>query len=115
MEASDLEVGFTANGHTGSELRGIDFRRYATPVASIGAVRAWSDNMIVENVSATDSAYAGITAIGENITITNSTMSNNGASADTPTKPTASAGPATSRTTTTPRPSTSAGKPAGSR
>jgi parallel beta-helix repeat protein len=79
VEASDLEVGFTANGHTGSELRGIHFRRYATPVASIGAVRAWSNNMIVENVAATDSAYAGITAIGENITIINSTMSNNGA------------------------------------
>jgi hypothetical protein len=79
VEASDLEIGFTANGHTGSELRGIHFRRYATPVASIGAVRAWSDNMIVENVSVTDSAYAGISAIGENVTIINSTMSNNGA------------------------------------
>jgi hypothetical protein len=78
VEASDLEIGFTANGHTGSELRGIHFRRYATPVGSIGAVRAWSNNMIVENVAATDSAYGGISVVGENVAIINSTMSNNG-------------------------------------
>lgn len=75
VAASDLMTGFTANGHTGTQLKGIHFRRYATPVNTIAAVRAWSDNMVVENVSVEDSAYAGISAIGNNVTVRNSTMS----------------------------------------
>ncbi|HTO00878.1 MAG TPA: right-handed parallel beta-helix repeat-containing protein, partial [Microthrixaceae bacterium] len=78
VEASTLEIGANVNGHAGSALRGLEFKRYATSVKNIAAVRAWSDNMIVENVTATDNAYAGISTIGNNISVLNSTMSRNG-------------------------------------
>ena len=66
------------NSATGSVLRGVGVRHYATPLNQLAAIRAYSDRLQFENVHVDGNAAAGLSVIGTDTVIRNSTFLDNG-------------------------------------
>lgn len=78
VEASTLNWAFYFNGATGSTLRDVRVRRYATPKSNMAAIRAYGDGVTLDGVVVEDNAFAGISAMGSNITIRDVVSRRNG-------------------------------------
>jgi hypothetical protein len=77
VEASTLSVALTIRGN-GSTVQGIGFRRYATPISSNAAVRAWADDLTITNAVFQDNALSGLSLVGNGSTVRNSLFEGNG-------------------------------------
>jgi hypothetical protein len=78
VEASDLPYGLTLRRAHGSVVRGLVFRRYATPVPDHGAVRGYSDDLLFENNHFSQNASAGLGIVGDRVRVFHNTASDNG-------------------------------------
>ncbi len=78
VEGSDLNWAVYLNRSDGSSVSGITVRRYATPVSNMAAVRAYANNLRLDNLVIEDNAYMGVSAIGRNIALDHVTTRNNG-------------------------------------
>jgi hypothetical protein len=77
VRASDIGYAMTIRSD-GSVLRGIGFRRYATAVHDMAAVRITGTNNQLENLVASDNATTGLGVFGHNATVRNVTVQRNG-------------------------------------
>jgi hypothetical protein len=77
VRASDLGIGLTVVG-SGTVVRGIGIRRYATSVPDMGTVRIAASGVTLENVVVSDNATQGVTAWAANTTLRKVTAINNG-------------------------------------
>lgn len=78
VEASVRSEALHLNKANSSIVRGIGVKHYATPTDRFGAVRGYADNLLFENVVFLQNAAAGVSLIGSNITVRNSTSESNG-------------------------------------
>jgi hypothetical protein len=78
VRASTLTDALYVNRGNGSKILGLGFRRYATPVARMGAVKAYADDVLVENSVFADNALAGLSLNGTDIMVRSSSMIRNG-------------------------------------
>jgi nitrous oxidase accessory protein NosD len=78
VEGSALPWGIYLNRADHSSVRDIEVRRYATPISNMAAVRAYADDLVIDNLTVTDNAYMGLSAIGERIAISDSRSIDNG-------------------------------------
>jgi hypothetical protein len=78
VELSARPTGLYFNGADGSSLRGVGVRHYATPLNQVAAVRAFGNRIEFENVVVEQNAAAGVSIIGSNGVIRNSTFRENG-------------------------------------
>ncbi len=78
IEGSDLNWGIYFNRANGSSVDGITVRRYATTHSNLAAVRAFGDRLDLANLVVEDNAYKGISAIGNDISLTQVTSRRNG-------------------------------------
>jgi hypothetical protein len=77
VEAAVLGEALTVRGD-GSAVVGLGFRHYATNVNRLGAVRAWSDDLVITDNVFVDNAAAGLSVIGTDSTVTRNRMERNG-------------------------------------
>ncbi|MCW2526171.1 MAG: putative sortase-sorted surface protein [Pseudonocardiales bacterium] len=77
VRASDLGIAMTVNS-ANSSIRGIGFRRYATAVPDMGAIRVLGANAVVENDIVSEMATTGISMLKTNQKVTHVTLMNNG-------------------------------------
>jgi parallel beta-helix repeat protein len=77
VRASDLGIAMTLNSAY-SSIRGIGFRRYATAVPDMGAIRVLGANAVLENDIVSDMATTGISMLKTNQKVTHVTLRNNG-------------------------------------
>jgi parallel beta helix pectate lyase-like protein len=78
VEATRLAEALYLNRANGSTVRGIGFRRYATPLLRYGAVKGFADDLVFENVVVADTATTGLQVNGTNVTVRRSTVVRNG-------------------------------------
>ncbi len=78
VEGSSLGWGIYLNKAHGSSLRNITVQRYATPYTHMAAVRAYSNDLVLDGVTARLNAYMGISVIGDRVDIVNSVADRNG-------------------------------------
>lgn len=78
VEASTLTEAIYINGGTGSIVRGIGIRRYATPIERYGTVKAFADDVTLENLVVADNAVRGIGVQGTDVTLSHDTVTDNG-------------------------------------
>jgi len=78
VRSSDLDEALYFNQGDGSSLRGIGVRRYAVPHSRMGAVKAYADDMLIQDVAIVDNSTTGLSMDGARITVRNSTVSRNG-------------------------------------
>ncbi len=78
VRASTLTEAYYINNGDGSKILGVGFRKYATPVARMGMVKAYADSVLVENSVFADSALAGLSIHGAGITIRSCSFIRNG-------------------------------------
>ncbi len=78
VEASDLSYAIYLNKAHGSRLTNLTVRRYGTEGRHMAAIRAYSDNIVVDGVKSELNAYSGLSAIGERIVVRDSTFKDNG-------------------------------------
>lgn len=67
LEGSDLNWAIYLNHADGSSVSGITARRYATPSTNMAAIRAYADDLLLEDLVVEQNAYMGVSAIGANI------------------------------------------------
>jgi trimeric autotransporter adhesin len=77
VRATDLAEAITIRSG-GSVLRGIGVRRYATSLPKMATVKVVAGNVTVENLTVTDSATTGLSALANHITFKHVTSSDNG-------------------------------------
>ena len=78
VEASDLRDALFLNAANGSIVRGLGFQQYATTRDLLGAVKGYASSLRFENDVFSQNAFAGLSIIGDNITVLNNTMNENG-------------------------------------
>ena len=78
VEASSLTEALYINGGDGSQILGIGVRRYATPLARYGAVKAFANDVLLENVHVADNATEGVGLQGSRITLNQISVQRNG-------------------------------------
>lgn len=78
IEASTKSWALYLNDADGSALTDITVRRFATPSAQLAAIRVHSDDVHVSGVISELNAAAGLSAMGDRITIIDSRFSDNG-------------------------------------
>lgn len=78
VEASDLSFALYLNKAHGSRLTDFTVRRYGTEGRHMAAIRAYSDNIVVDGVKSELNAYSGFSAIGNGIVVRDSTFKDNG-------------------------------------
>lgn len=78
VEASARSWALYFNEAHGSRLRDVTVRRYATQGRDMAAIRLYSNDLVVAGVVSELNAFSGISAIGSNIVIRDSRMSENG-------------------------------------
>jgi len=78
VRASTLAEALYLNHAHGSVVRGIGFRRYATPLKRYGTVKGFGDNLVFENVVIADNATDGLKVSGTGITVRRSSLLRNG-------------------------------------
>jgi parallel beta-helix repeat protein len=78
VEASDIGWGMYFNKADGSSLTNITLRRFATERRNMAALRVYSNNVTISGVVVRDSARMGLSVIGSNIRVSDSTFNGNG-------------------------------------
>ncbi|MFN8076555.1 MAG: PKD domain-containing protein [Kineosporiaceae bacterium] len=78
VRVADLPEALYINKGNGSAIRGIGFRRYATPIARMGMVKAYADDVTVSDSVFSDSSLSGLSLNGARATITRSLFERNG-------------------------------------
>jgi parallel beta-helix repeat protein len=78
VEVSARPWALYLNLATGSVVRGIGIRHYATPQSQIAALRAYSDNLQLENLVVEWNASIGVSVIGRDAAVRSSTLRHNG-------------------------------------
>lgn len=78
IAATTLAEALYLHGADGSVVRGIGFRRYATPIKRLGAVKGYANNLTFENNVFADTALAGLSLRGSNITVRHNAFLRNG-------------------------------------
>ena len=78
VEAATRTEAIYVNRGAGSVIRGIGIRRYATPLNRYGAVKAFADGVVVENVHVLDTATRGIGIDGRGVIVRAATVSGHG-------------------------------------
>jgi parallel beta-helix repeat protein len=78
VRASDLAEAIYLNHATGSVVRGLGVRRYATPVLRYGTVKAFGDGTRLQDLVVEDSATVGIGIRGTGVTVDHTTVRRQG-------------------------------------
>jgi hypothetical protein len=78
VDAAVLDSGLYVNKGSGSVVRGIGLRRFATSLNQYGTLKAFADNMTVENVVVQDTAARGLGVSGAGVTLRNVTVTGAG-------------------------------------
>ncbi|MGI8330594.1 right-handed parallel beta-helix repeat-containing protein [Actinomadura scrupuli] len=78
VEASVLSEALYLHGADGSVVRGIGFRRYATPIKRMGAVKGYANDLLFENDVFADTALTGLSIRGSRITVRRNAFLRNG-------------------------------------
>jgi hypothetical protein len=78
VRASDIAEAIYLNHATGSVVRGLGVRRYATPILRYGTVKAFGDNTRLQDLVVEDSATVGIGVGGTGVTIDHTTVRRSG-------------------------------------
>ncbi|NJP25603.1 right-handed parallel beta-helix repeat-containing protein [Microbispora hainanensis] len=78
VRASTLAEALYLNLAHGSSVLGIGFRRYATPLKRMGAVKGYGNDMTFENDVFADTAVAGLSILGDRIVVRHNAMLRNG-------------------------------------
>lgn len=78
VDATTLAEALYLNHADGSVVRGLGFRRYATPINRMGAVKGYADNLRFENNVFADTALTGLSITGAGIIVDRNTFSRNG-------------------------------------
>lgn len=78
VEASDLRWAFHFLRAHGSSLTDVTVRRYATEARHMGAIRAHSNDLVIDRVTSELNARVGISAIGSRIVVRDSRFVDNG-------------------------------------
>lgn len=78
VAVSDLDNGLYVNKGDGSVVRGIGLRRFGTSQDQYGTLKAFANNVTIENVIVTDNAMRGIGVAGDGVTVRSTTVTNNG-------------------------------------
>ena len=77
VEASVRADGLTIKS-SGTVVRGLGFRHYATPVARLGAVKAQGNGITIEDCVFTQNAASGLDVRGDDVRVVTSTAIDNG-------------------------------------
>ena len=78
VRATDLREGLYVQKGEGSVVRGVGFRRYATSLARVAALKVFADDAVIDSVRVEGSATAGLSVSGSDITISHSSFTDNG-------------------------------------
>ena len=78
VRATDLAEAIYLNRSTGSVVRGIGVRRYATPVKRMGMVKAYGDGEVLADLHVESSATTGISVRGTGVRVENNTVRDSG-------------------------------------
>jgi parallel beta-helix repeat protein len=78
VDASTLAEALYLHGADGSVVRGIGFRRYATPIKRMGAVKGYANDLVFENDVFADTALTGLSILGSRITVRRNAFLRNG-------------------------------------
>ncbi|MDH2428941.1 right-handed parallel beta-helix repeat-containing protein [Sphaerisporangium sp. TRM90804] len=78
VRAATLAEALYVNKAHGTTVRGLGFRRYATPLKRMGAVKGYADNLLFENNVFADTAVAGLSITGSGITVRHNSFLRNG-------------------------------------
>ncbi|GAB1824380.1 right-handed parallel beta-helix repeat-containing protein [Herbidospora sp. RD11066] len=78
VRATTLDEALYFEGANGSSLKGVGVRRYATSLARIAAVKAFSDDMTIENSVFAETSVTGLSLKGARITVRNNLFAGNG-------------------------------------
>ncbi|GIH69074.1 right-handed parallel beta-helix repeat-containing protein [Sphaerimonospora thailandensis] len=78
VRATTLAEALYLNQADGSAVLGIGFRRYATPIRRMGAVKGFANDLRFENDVFADTALAGLSIKGDRIVVRNNAFLRNG-------------------------------------
>lgn len=78
IDATTLGEALYLNGANASIVRGIGFRRYATPMLRAAAVKGFANDLLFENDAFNDTAYIGLSVKGANIVVRHNAVFRNG-------------------------------------
>ncbi|WP_066361031.1 right-handed parallel beta-helix repeat-containing protein [Herbidospora mongoliensis] len=78
VRATTLDEALYFEGAHGSSLKGVGVRRYATSLARIAAVKAFADDMTIENNVFAETSVTGLSLKGARITVRNNLFAGNG-------------------------------------
>lgn len=78
VRATTLDEALYFEGAHGSALKGVGVRRYATSLARIAAVKAFADDMTIENSVFADTSVTGLSLKGARITVRHNLFEGNG-------------------------------------
>jgi parallel beta-helix repeat protein len=78
VRASDIAEAIYLNNATGSVVRGLGVRRYATPILRYGTVKAFGDGTRLQDLVVEDSAAVGIGIRGIGVTVDHTTVRRHG-------------------------------------
>ncbi|WP_062431107.1 right-handed parallel beta-helix repeat-containing protein [Herbidospora daliensis] len=78
VRATTLDEALYFEGADGSSLKGVGVRRYATSLARIAAVKAFADDMTIENSVFAETSVTGLSLKGARITVRNNLFAGNG-------------------------------------
>ncbi|MFK7918204.1 MAG: nitrous oxide reductase family maturation protein NosD [Ilumatobacter sp.] len=67
VAGSALSWGIYLNRSDGSSIRGITIERYATQERNMAAVRAYADDLVLEDLTIRDNARIGVSVIGDRV------------------------------------------------
>jgi parallel beta-helix repeat protein len=74
VRATDLAEAIYLNETTGSVVRGLGVRRYATPVLRMGTVKAYGDNDVIADMHIESSATTGLSVTASNVRVERNTI-----------------------------------------
>ncbi len=78
VDVSNRSWGIYLNNAHGSRLTNLTVRRFATERRHMAAIRAYSNNVVLDGVVAEQNAAIGISVIGQNVTVRNGRANENG-------------------------------------
>ncbi len=78
VRITDLREALYVNGGAGSVIRGLGFRRYATPVARMGMVKGYADDVTVSDCVFAEDSLAGLSLNGARAVVRDSAFLDNG-------------------------------------
>ncbi|MFN8076563.1 MAG: right-handed parallel beta-helix repeat-containing protein [Kineosporiaceae bacterium] len=78
VRLATLSDALFVNYGKGSQILGIGFRRFATSISRMGAVKLYADEGVVRGCAFVDNAFAGLSLRGTRITVSDSGFAGNG-------------------------------------